>query len=122
MKCKKCGSEIPEDSRFCPYCGQASTEDSVECGTKKRIHNMSLKGILILIAAGIWMLVMQNMGIIPVSQNVHVKNTVDVTGNVGVSNLIDVNLQEINGRSDVFFNNPKRGDQDKYYVLPVTVE
>jgi len=35
---------------------------------------------------------------------------------------VDVNLQEINGRSDVFFNNPKRGDDNKYYLIPVTVE
>lgn len=50
------------------------------------------------------------------------KKTVKVSGNVDVDNTIDVNLQEINGRSDVFFNNPKRGDDNKYYLIPVTVE
>lgn len=74
------------------------------------------------IAVGIWVLVLQNLGVIPVAQDVRIKKTVKVSGNVDVDNTIDVNLQEINGRSDVFFNNPKRGDDNKYYLIPVTVE
>ena len=103
MKCNKCGREIPEDSLFCPDCG-------------------TLKGILVVIALGIWMLVLQNLGVIPVTQDVKVKNMVDVSGRVDIGSSVDVNLQYINGRSDVFFNNPGRGEKDKYYVIPVTVE
>ena len=63
------------------------------------------------------------------TQNVYVKggclevdNTLSVRGTVDVGNSVDVNLQYINGQRDVFFNNPKRGEKDKYYVLPVTAE
>ena len=71
---------------------------------------------------GIWMLVLQNLGVIPVAQDVRVKKTVKVSGNVDVDNTVDINLQEINGRNDVFFNNPMRGDDDKFYRIPVTTE
>ena len=48
--------------------------------------SLSLKSILIFIAFGIWMLVLQNLGIIPVTQDVRVKNTIDadVSGSVYV--------------------------------------
>ena len=45
-----------------------------------------------------------------------------VCGTVDVGNTVDVNIHKINGQRDVFFNNPARGQRDKYYVLPVTVE
>lgn len=48
--------------------------------------------------------------------------TGDVKGEVDVNNCVQVDLREINGHSDVFFNNPRRGERDKYYVLPVTIE
>ena len=50
------------------------------------MKNLSLKGILVIIAIGIWMLVLQNLGIIPVTQDVRVKNTIDadVSGRVYV--------------------------------------
>lgn len=118
MKCNYCNSEIPEDSKFCPKCGK--TIDTITNHRKKQ--NLSLKAILSFIAIGLWIIVLQNIGVIPITQNVHVKNTVDVSGDIHVTNPVDVNLQEINGRSDVFFNNPKRGDKDKYYLIPVTVE
>lgn len=57
MECKNCGKEIPEDSTFCPNCGRPI---------------ISLKSILVIIAIGIWMLVLQNLGIIPVTQDVRV--------------------------------------------------
>jgi hypothetical protein len=94
--------------------------------------NISLKAILIAIGAGIWVLVLQNAGIIP--KLVGAKNGIqtvyvtggsidaDVSGSVSVDNTVDINISEINGHSSVFFNNPRRGDKDKYYVLPVTVE
>lgn len=94
--------------------------------------NLSLKAILIAIGAGIWVLVLQNAGIIP--KLVGAKNGIqtvyvtggsidaDVSGSVSVDNTVDINISEINGHRSVFFNNPRRGDKDKYYVLPVTVE
>ena len=115
MTCSKCGKDIPEDSVFCPNCGE-SMQKSNKTNRHKKTFHLSLKGILLVIAVCIWMLVLQNFGIFPSTQDVRVKNAVDVSG------AVDVNLQYINGRSDVFFNNPRRGDKDKYYLIPVTVE
>ena len=77
--------------------------------------NISLKAILVVIAVGIWAIVLQNAGIIPTNQNVKVDNRVDtyvrggdidanVSGSVKVSNAVDVNLQYINGKSNVFYD------------------
>lgn len=85
MKCKNCGKEIPDDSTFCPNCGNPI--NSIErCNKKFELKNLSLKSILVIIAIGIWMLVLQNLGIIPVTQDVRVKNTIDadVSGRVYV--------------------------------------
>lgn len=85
MKCKNCGKEIPEDSTFCPNCGKPT--NNIKGGYKKfHFKNLSLKSILVIIAIGIWMLVLQNLGIIPVTQDVRVKNTIDadVSGSVYV--------------------------------------
>mgnify|MGYP002677500189 CR=1 FL=1 len=120
MKCRNCGKDIPDDSTFCPNCGKIT--NSNKSSKKFQLKTLSLKSILTAIAVGIWMLVLQNLGVIPVAQDVRIKKTVKVSGNVDVDNTIDVNLQEINGRSDVFFNNPMRGDDDKYYRIPVTTE
>lgn len=100
--------------------------------------NISLKAILIAIGAGIWVLVLQNAGIIPKlvgtengtqtvyvtggNINADVDGTVDVRGSVDVGNTVDINIHEINGHRNVFFNNPRRGEQNKYYVLPVSTE
>lgn len=85
MKCKNCGKEFPDDSAFCPNCG--TPINSIGRGKKKfELKNFSLKTILVIIAIGIWMLVLQNFGIIPVTQDVRVKNTIDadVSGSVYV--------------------------------------
>lgn len=87
MECKNCGKEIPEDSTFCPNCGNPI--NSIEKSKKKfELKNLSLKSILVIIAVGIWMVVLQNFGIIPVTQDVRVKNTIDAN----VSNTIDANV------------------------------
>lgn len=94
-----------------------------------KTKNISLKAILIVIGLGIWILVLQNAGIIPTRQNVYVKGgyidadingVVNVRGSVDVDNTVDININEINGQRDVFFNNPNRGHQNKYYRLPVS--
>lgn len=112
MTCNKCGNDIPEDSIFCPYCGTSMQNTTIN-DIKRKPFSLSLKTILLAIAVGIWVLVLQNLGILTVTQDVKV---------VDVGNSVDVNLQYINGRRDVFFNNPSRGDKDKYYRIPVTVE
>lgn len=118
MKCKYCKTEIPDDSDFCSNCGKTITSNT----NRHKLPDLSLKSILLIIAVELWVIALQNLGVIPITQKVRVKNTVDVSGNINVDNVVDVNLQEINGRSDVFFNNPMRGDNDKYYRIPVTVD
>ena len=129
MKCVKCDAKIPEDSIFCPNCGNSINVEKSTAQPKKSLvywaksFKLSLKGVLLIIAVGIWMLVLQNLGIIPITHDVYVRNgTVDIKWTVDIDSPIDVNLQYINGRADVFFNNPSRGDNDKYYLIPVTVE
>lgn len=84
-------------------------------------NNTILKPILILIALGIWAIVLQNAGVIPTNQNVYVVNTVGVdgsvrvSGNVDVDNTVDVNIDEING-SNAFYDH---GGDGKYNRLPV---
>lgn len=84
MKCKSCLKEIPEDSTFCPNCGNITNSNN--SNKKLQLKTLSLKTILMAIAVGIWMLVLQNLGVIPVAQDVRVKNTIDadVSGRVYV--------------------------------------
>jgi hypothetical protein len=94
----------------------------------------SLKTILVIIASGIWVLVLQNAGLIPkVQQNVYVeggyintdvRNTVnvsgsvDVRGSVDVGNRVDINISAINGYRNCFYNSYAKHPND-YYRLPV---
>jgi len=51
--------------------------------------NISLKAILIIIAVGIWAIVLQNTGVIPTRQNVYVKGGyVNVDGSVWIKRSI----------------------------------
>ena len=85
--------------------------------------NQSYKPILFVIAIGIWAIVLQNAGIIPTSQNVKVVNSVDVNGSVSVSgkvdanieNTIDINIKEINGKSNAFYDH----NDGNYNRIPV---
>ena len=85
--------------------------------------NISLKAILITIAIGIWAIVLQNAGVIPTNQNVKVVNTVDVSGNVdadvsgsvSVDNTVDINISEVNGKSNAFYGRPG-GSYDAIHV------
>jgi len=89
---------------------------------------ISLKTILISIGVGIWVIVLQNAGIIPTKQNVYVKggpidanikkavnvrgsvdiaNTVRVRGSVDVDNTVSVSIDEVLGRDGrkYYYNN-----------------
>ncbi|MBK7441020.1 MAG: hypothetical protein IPI65_05700 [Bacteroidetes bacterium] len=93
--------------------------------------NTSKNSILIIIAIGIWAIFLQNAGIIPTNQNVKVVNTVDVDGSVSVSdgsinvsgeidaninNTVDINISEINGHENAFYDHGYNGVYDR---LPV---
>lgn len=78
--------------------------------------NISLKAILIAIGLGIWVIVLQNAGVIPTKQNVYVKGgyidadidgTVDVRGSVDVNNTVSVSIDEVLGRNGqkYYYNN-----------------
>ena len=46
MICKKCGAVIPENSKFCPYCGTLQIEEDVQIEMAppvKEIHKVSFK-------------------------------------------------------------------------------
>jgi hypothetical protein len=79
--------------------------------------NISLKAILIAIGLGIWVMVLQNAGIIPTKQNVYVKGGyVDVSGSVDIDNTVNVNLEAINGKSNAFYD---FGGNKNYVRIPV---
>ena len=80
--------------------------------------NILLKAVLIVIAVGIWAIVLQNAGIIPTSQNVRVVNEVDayvnggnidanVSGYVDVDNTVSVSIDEVLARDGkkYYYNN-----------------
>ena len=84
------------------------------------------KNLLIIIAIGIWVIALQNTGLIPTSQRVNVTNEVEtqingrvnasVSGDVSVNNMLDVNLRAINGHRDAFYGS--RSDEG-YFRIPV---
>lgn len=82
-----------------------------------------MKIILLLITAGIWVIALQNAGVIPTNQNVEVVNTVEthseVSGSVSVNNTVDVNIQEINGYNCVTTGSGTHSVFPYGYMLPV---
>ncbi len=87
-------------------------------------HYGAIRSSLILIAIGIWVLVLQNAGVIPqfkptqVSSNqaMEVKGVVEVENTVFIKGRVDANIESINGHAK-FYKDPRTGE---YYVLPVT--
>lgn len=78
--------------------------------------------VFIIIALGIWAIVLQNAGIIPTKQNVYVKGgyiavsgSVDVDNTVDVNGSVDVNIESINGFKNAFYKD-RDGDA---MLLPV---
>lgn len=87
-------------------------------------HYRFFRSILIVIAIGVWVIVLQNAGVFPQLKpvNVHAESPLEVTGMVEVGNIVyikgqvDANLESINGYSK-FYKDPRTGE---YYVIPVT--
>lgn len=60
-----------------------------------------LKSILVVIAVGIWMLVLQNFNVFDNERDVYVRGgyiNSDVSGSVDIDNTVDINLKEILGQ------------------------
>ena len=89
------------------------------------------KVILIIMTIGIWVVVLQNAGIIPtknivyvkggyieadVSGSVYVSGSVDVSGSVSIDNEVDVNLSSVNGHSNAFYGPGRSGTYDAIHV------
>lgn len=85
----------------------------------KFYHNTHLW--IVLICIGVWILVFQNIGT-KGAKDVYVVGgevEADVSGNVSVDNTVDVNLYEINGYRNCFYNNYREHPND-YYRIPVS--
>ena len=85
----------------------------------------TIRNLLIIICIGIWILILQNFGIIPRRDSLRVDaktpiavhGTVEVENTVFVKGSVDANLESINGQHNVFYKDPKTGN---YYVIPTT--
>lgn len=78
-----------------------------------------LRIILSIIAAGIWMIGLQNSKVFDNRQDVYVRGgyiNAGVSGSVSVDNTVDINIQEINGKNNVFYDN---GYDKNYCRIPV---
>lgn len=99
---------------------------------EQKLKNISLKAILVVIGFGIWVIVLQNAGIIPKvvgtengiqtvyvtggNINADIDGIVRVRGSVDINNQVDVNLEAINGKSNVFYD---FGGNKNYVRIPV---
>jgi hypothetical protein len=91
--------------------------------------NISLQSILIAIGLGIWVIVLQNAGVIPKlvgtkngTQTVYVTGgniNADVNGSVNVDNTVDINIHEINGKNQVTTGIGTHSVFPYGYMLPV---
>ncbi len=89
-----------------------------------RTHIKFIKTALVIIAVGVWIIVLQNAGILPqilpqvvvADSALRVMGEVDVNNTVFVKGAVDVNIESINGYSK-FYKDPRTGE---YYVIPVT--
>jgi len=87
----------------------------------KRENNIFRNALLFFIATGVWAIFLQNIGFFvqreDYIQKVRVVNTVDTkvknTVSAYVDNTVDINIDEINGYSNVFYR-----QDGKYFLLP----
>jgi hypothetical protein len=83
-----------------------------------------IKISLALIVAGVWIIVLQNAGILPplkpqivvADSAIRVMGEIDVNNTVFIKGSVDANIESINGYSK-FYKDPRTGE---YYVIPVT--
>ena len=78
---------------------------------------------IVVTCIGVWILVFQNI-VTKDTKNVYVvggKIESEVSGNVRVPNMVDVNIQGINGHSDCFYGYGRNGAND-FFMIPVTVK
>lgn len=81
--------------------------------------NISLKAILIVIAVGIWMIVLQNFNVFDNRQDVYVRGgyiDADVSGSVSVDNEVDINISSVNGHGNAFYGPSANGNYDAIHV------
>ena len=88
---------------------------------KTESKNITLKVTLIIMTIGVWVIALQNLGIIEAKKYVYIKggyvNTeIDGTVKVEVDNLVDVNVSEVNGHSNAFYGPSKNGNYDAIRV------
>ncbi len=82
--------------------------------------SQSNRSILIALAIGVWIIVFQNLGVIPVffPQTVAIKGPTVIKGKVEIENgskFLNVNLKAINGNPNAFYMD----DDGEYILLPI---
>lgn len=91
-----------------------------------QVKKLTPNTLLMVIAIGIWVIVLQNTGIIPTAQRVKVENEVDVnitgkvkadvSGSVDIGNTVDMNIKAINGQTDAFYDHGYDGVHNRIPV------
>lgn len=82
--------------------------------------------MLTLITIGVFIIILQNAGVIPPvnpvkvapadAEGLLIKGEIDIPGTVFIKGAVDANIESINGYSK-FYEDPRTGE---YYVIPVT--
>jgi hypothetical protein len=91
---------------------------------ENKFKNKYLIIILITILIGIWGVFLQNLGIIPTVNNVIVLNPIKIKGSVyvagevdaNINKTVDINISEINGNSNSFYDHGYNGVYDRIPV------
>lgn len=114
MKCKNCGKEIPDDSKFCTFCGgKIIKQQRFLKMYYAQIRDVLFLSVFIAITIELLLIFLQNTGGF-------------YTAPVRINGTVDVNLQQINGSSDAFIYKEKWNNYDEKYssepTIPVTVK
>lgn len=89
-------------------------------------HYQFLRSILILITLGIYIIILQNAGLIPQlkalkiepahEEGLLIRGEIDIPHTVFIKGSVDANIESINGYNK-FYKDPRTGE---FYVIPVT--